>query len=61
VYAYAPLMPERREIVKFAGAKQFLVLTPGGISLVKFRRFLEPFPLQTIVAEDDQLYLFTRY
>ena len=53
-------MPERREIVKFVGAKQFLALTPGGNSLVKFRRFLEPLPLQTIVTEDDQLYLFAR-
>ena len=53
-------MPEPTEIVKFSSSGRIPALTIFTLSFVKFRRSLEPLPLQTIVTEDDQLYLFAR-
>jgi len=58
---YAPLMPERREIVKFAGSGRIPALIIFTCSFVKSRRFLEPLPLLAVVTEDDQLNLFALY
>ena len=53
-------MPEPTEIVKFSSSGRIPALTIFTLSFVKFLRSLEPLPLQTIVTEDDQLYLFAR-
>jgi hypothetical protein len=61
VRVYAPLMPELREIVKFARPGQIPGLIAFSTSFVKFRCFPEPLLQLTIVAKDDQLYLFALY